>query len=199
MSKPLQLDDFSATERLEIKSQKLPIEKQEEIRLAAYEQGYKAGWEDCVAANESDQTRISEELASNLNELSFTYHEARSSVLKSLEPVLKKITGKVLPSIAMDSFGDLVVQKALALANGACDVPVEIVASSATLEKITPSSSKVESLPLQFVEEPSLGVGQVFLRFGASERQIDVESVFEGINEIVDGLFEEDGGLVANG
>jgi flagellar M-ring protein FliF len=47
-------------------------------RLAAYEQGYRAGWDDAVRAEAADQARIGAELARNLQEMSFSFHEARS-------------------------------------------------------------------------------------------------------------------------
>ena len=38
----------------------------EEAKLAAYEQGYTAGWDDAAAAQSDDQTRIRADLARNL-------------------------------------------------------------------------------------------------------------------------------------
>ena len=37
----------------------------EETKLAAYESGYSAGWEDAAAAQSSDQTRVQADLARN--------------------------------------------------------------------------------------------------------------------------------------
>lgn len=55
----------------------------EEARLASYDSGYAAGWEDATAAQSGDQSRIRAELARNLQALSFTYQEARSHVLRA--------------------------------------------------------------------------------------------------------------------
>ena len=38
----------------------------EDARLAAYEQGYSAGWEDASAAQSSEQSRIRSDLARNI-------------------------------------------------------------------------------------------------------------------------------------
>jgi hypothetical protein len=54
------------------------VDAVEEAKVASFEQGYKAGWDDAVAAQSEDQTRIRADLARNLQSLSFTYQEARS-------------------------------------------------------------------------------------------------------------------------
>ena len=48
----------------------------EEQRLASFEQGYSAGWEDAVQAQEQSRGQVSAELAKSLEDMSFTYHEA---------------------------------------------------------------------------------------------------------------------------
>ncbi|MBA3904750.1 MAG: flagellar biosynthesis protein, partial [Rhodocyclaceae bacterium] len=45
----------------------------EEAKVASFEQGYSAGWDDAVAAQNGDQTRIRADLARNLQSLAFTF------------------------------------------------------------------------------------------------------------------------------
>ena len=73
----------------------MPETSFEEHRLEAYEQGYKAGWDDAATAQADDHTRISAGFARNLQELSFTYHEAKGQILGSLEPLLKEMVTKI--------------------------------------------------------------------------------------------------------
>ena len=44
----------------------------EELRLAAFEKGYSAGWEDASAADAGDQHRLRNEIAHQQQELAFT-------------------------------------------------------------------------------------------------------------------------------
>jgi len=69
----------------------------EDQRLASFEQGYSAGWEDAFTAQVEDQTRITGNLASSLGDLSFTYHEALAQLLVSVEPVFRSLVELVLP------------------------------------------------------------------------------------------------------
>ena len=59
----------------------------EDAKLASFESGYSAGWEDAAAAQADDQTRVSADLARSLQSLTFTYHEARNHVLKAIEQI----------------------------------------------------------------------------------------------------------------
>ncbi len=79
----------------------------EESKLASYEQGYKAGWDDAAAALAEDQTRIRADLARNLQQLSFTYQEARSHILKAVEPLLEEMVGRLLPDMARETLAPL--------------------------------------------------------------------------------------------
>lgn len=174
-------------------------ENQEEVRLAAYEQGYKAGWDDCTSANEADQTRISDELASNLNELSFTYHEVKSSMLRSLEPVLTSITDQILPHVARENMGALVLEHAMSLMNEAIDIPVEITAAGPTLEKIKLLADGQDGLPISYVEETTLGEGQAFLRLGSKELQLDLDAILQNFSGSLSGFFELNNEAAVNG
>mgnify|MGYP003515970463 CR=1 FL=1 len=79
----LKLEVFEADEAAQqTPSQQVPSADQES-RLEAYEQGYRAGWEDAAAAHAEDQRRIRVDLARSLQALGFTYQEARAHVLKS--------------------------------------------------------------------------------------------------------------------
>jgi flagellar assembly protein FliH len=72
----------------------------EEAKLSAYDQGYRAGWDDAVQAQSSDQAQISAELARNLKSLSFTFAEARGHVLAAMQPLLADIVARLLPTIS---------------------------------------------------------------------------------------------------
>ena len=83
----------------------------EEAKLAAYEQGYKAGWDDAAAAQSEDQTRIRADLARNLQQLSFTYQEARAHILKAVEPLLEEMVNRRLPDTARETLAPLVLER----------------------------------------------------------------------------------------
>ncbi|WP_424942659.1 flagellar biosynthesis protein [Aliiroseovarius crassostreae] len=171
----------------------------EAARLAGYEAGYQAGWDDATKADDNERERIGAEFARNLQDLGFTFHEARSHVMQSLEPLLASMVNKVLPELVSDTIGQAIVEEILPLAADAADCPIEVVthpAGRATLEEFL---SQNISVPLSIVEEGTLVEGQVHIRMGNTEKQIDLSGAVHRIGEAIAGLYEINEKAVENG
>lgn len=164
--------------------------EREEMRLAAFEKGYTAGWDDAVAAQEGEESRLRADLARNLQDLSFTYHEARIHVLRAMEPLLHDMVAKVLPAVARQSLGPIALEALRPLAEEMADAPVSVVLNPANRETVAAFLTAGEVIPLHFVEEPSLGEGQVYLRLGDAETRIDLDGVIAAIGAAISAYFE---------
>ena len=188
MPRRIQLEVFELTdmtdERVELGQAEL-----EECRLAAYEQGYTAGWDDAVAAQDGEVARLRADLGQNLQDMSFTYHEAHSHVLRTLEPLLNDMVAKVLPAIARDTLAPMVLEHLRPIAKDLADQPVSLVANPANRDLLERLVVDEAPFPLTIQEEASLGDGQVYLRFGTEETRIDLDGVIEAISSAVSGFF----------
>jgi len=162
----------------------------EEAKLASYDSGYAAGWEDATAAQNGDQSRIRADLARNLQALSFTYQEARSHILRAIEPLIAQMTDKVLPLIAKETLGAVVLDTLLPLADNMADAPVTLVLNPVVRAAIEPLVTEVTGLPLKIEEEPSLSEGQVYLRLGPSETVVDLDRATQEIAATVRSFFD---------
>jgi flagellar assembly protein FliH len=154
-------------------------------RLAAYESGYRSGWDDCLAAEQDALRRVGAELARNLADLGFTYHEARAQLLEETEALLDACFRTVLSRAAGPAVARRLVDDVAELAAAALDLPVEIVISpgdAPTVRSLLPSST---TFPLSLVEEPALAEGQAFLRFGQTERVYDMSQLAERLCEAI--------------
>ncbi len=158
----------------------------EDVRLEAYEKGYSAGWEDAVAAQSDDQTKIREDLAQNLRDLSFTYQEARAHLLRSLDPLLRGMADRVLPEIAHATLGATVVAQLIAEAETLASVPIEITICPENREAIEAALGEQPAMPVTLVDEPTLASGQVHFRFGEEERAMDLDAIVSAIRALVD-------------
>ncbi len=157
----------------------------EDVRLAAYEKGYAAGWEDAVAAQSDDQLRIRDDLARSLRDLAFTYQEARSHLMRSLDPLLRGMADRVLPQIAQATLGAAVVAELMTHAGKLASAPVEIAVSPVNRVAIEAALGHEPALPVRLVEEPTLADGQVHFRLGAEESTLDIEAVLTAISGFV--------------
>lgn len=161
----------------------------EEAKLAAYESGYKAGWDDAAAAQTEDQARIGADLARNLQQLSFTYQEARSHILKALEPLLTEIVGRLLPETARETLAPLVLEQVMPMAEELADQPVVLVLNPAVRASVERLIEQATGLPLTIEEEPTLGEGQVYVRLGGAEAKVDLTRVTAEIATAVRSFF----------
>jgi flagellar assembly protein FliH len=164
----------------------------EEERLAAFEKGYAAGWDDAVAAQEAEAAQVRLGLTQCLGDMGFTYREAHLHVLSAVEPLLHDVVAKVLPSIARETLGHVVSEQILPLARAAAGLPVVVAMNAATRRFVEPVLSKESALPIRLVEEPALSDGQVDLRFGEGERRVDLDGVIRAIGAAISDFFGAD-------
>ncbi|MEO3413211.1 flagellar biosynthesis protein [Roseovarius sp. CAU 1744] len=163
----------------------------EEQRLEAFESGYQAGWDDCVKAQSKNSTHVSADLSQSLRELSFTYQEAYAGILESLEPLLRGMVDAVLPHAAQATLGSRISEMLFELAKEHGQQPVQIVTAPSNSAAVEELLSSDLPLPVTVENEPSLGDGQVTLRIGNAEREINLSEVLAEIDRAVTGFFEE--------
>lgn len=171
----------------------------EETKLVAYDSGYSAGWEDATAANSTDQSKVKTDLARNLQTLGFTYHEARSHILKALRPLFTEILGRLMPAVAVQTLAPLVLDALLPMAETLADTPVELRLNPAARTAVETLLEGSISLPLRISEEPSLSEGQVYLKLGSSETKVDLDRVIEEISAAISAFFEVPQKEILNG
>lgn len=161
----------------------------DEAKIASFEQGYSAGWEDAAAAQEGDQTRIRADLARNLQSLAFTFQDARTHVLQAVRPLILEMTARLLPEVAREALAPAVLEAVMPLADELADAPLTLVLNPAVREAVEALVAQATGLPMQIEEEPSLGEGQVYIRMGPTETKVDLTQVTDDIAAAVRGFF----------
>lgn len=166
-----------------------PEEVAQTDRLAAFEEGYKAGWDDAAKAQGESEARMAADLAGNLADLSFTFHEARSHVLSAIEPLLKQIVAKVLPEAAREAMPQMIADIAMRTFNDAASAPIVIVAAPESRDRIEALLPADPGFPLEVRAEPTLTGGQAFIRTGGVEQCIDVDATLAAIDDAIADFF----------
>lgn len=183
------LDDFGATSDGATVS--LSDVAVEELRLSAFEDGYQAGWDDSVRSQSEDGRRITADLAQNLQDLHFTYEEAYCAIMASLRPLFQEMLSSVLPRLARETLAPRLVETLHDLARLHGRQPVEITASPADLPMLGTIITAPGDLDVSLAADDTLARGQVHLRFGHSEHEIDLPEVLGEIESAVSGFFEQ--------
>ena len=171
----------------------------EDEKLASYDSGYRAGWDDANSAQSDDQTRMKADLARNLQSLGFSYHEARSHILKAIEPLMLQIVGRLLPEIARETLAPFVLETLMPIAEGLGDAPVKLVLNPAARAAVEALLDHATGLPVVIEEEPTLGEGQVYIKLGSVEAQVDLDQATADIAAAVRGFFNLPGKDRPNG
>jgi flagellar biosynthesis/type III secretory pathway protein FliH len=166
----------------------------EDAKLAAYEQGYAAGWEDAAQAQAGETARLGVDVGRSLQALGFTFQDARQHVLKGVEPVLRAMTDVILPDLARATLAPRVIEALRPVLAQRTDLPVTLVLNPAARPAVEALlgqtlAAAAKGLPLVLEDEPSLGQGQAYLRFGPAETRIDLDDALTRMRAAVDDFF----------
>lgn len=163
----------------------------EEKKLASYEAGYQAGWDDSARANSDAGKQVSADFAQNIRELSMTQQEAYSALLADLKPLLTQIVEAVLPAMAREALGPRIIELIEGeMASGSARELTLFAASEdcAFLQPLVDQLDQDTDVVLQ--EDGTLMAGQVRLSFGdAQEQELDTASLILGIQDALHGFF----------
>lgn len=186
----LQLEVFDLSTGLDGAVQPLVQESaMEEAKIAAFEQGYSAGWDDAAAAQHADQQRIRADLARNLQSLAFTFQDARSHVLQAIRPLILEMTSRLLPEMAREALAPTVLETLMPMADAMADAPLTLVLNPSVRDQVAGLVEQATGLPMIIEEEPSLSEGQVYIRFGVTETKVDLTQATADITKAVRGFF----------
>lgn len=162
----------------------------EQVRRAAYENGFQAGAADAVAAFQAEDTRLTAELVTALRDLSFGFHEAATHVMTNVTPVLKTVVDTVLPRLMSETVGYTILEAMEPLVEEAAGIPVRLLVAPDDAAAIRQVIGESADVPFVIVEDPTLDRGRANLKIGAVERQIDVSGVLDRISAAVDAVTE---------
>jgi len=190
MSRPLNLDEFGSGPGGAPAPTRAPGEDSDDVRLDVYETGYKCGWDDASAARDAEEGRLAADLSRSIQEMRFTYEEARAEVLGGLAPLLDGIVGRLLPAIAAEAVAPLVAEEldtAIGnLGHGRCEI-LAAPSSCPALERLADRHVEAE---IVVRPEPAYAEGHVTLRFADEQREIDLDAaaarIGAAIREFID-------------
>lgn len=164
------------------------------LRETAYEQGYAAGWQDALEhmRNEDALRRIASEDA--LQGISFSYHEAHGALQQGFIALLRAMLDRLLPEAARLSMVGHFDTELRALVARTTHRPIRIRCAPSSVEKLAPLITKVSSVEIELVAEPSFTEAQVSLSLDAQERIIDLDNMLDALRDSLDqtGLQQND-------
>ncbi len=168
-------------------------------RLASFENGYKAGWDDAAKAHSDEQQRIGSTLAQNLMDLEFTRAEIQAQTMKALVPVLRQMTEVLLPELAQGALTGHIVQELEKVARDTINMGVEIRVAPDALEPTRAVVPGDLQHAVAVVADPTLSEGQADIGFAETELQIDLQATLQDVRSLIAGFEHEALKEVADG
>ncbi|WP_039017061.1 hypothetical protein [Halocynthiibacter namhaensis] len=162
----------------------------EEAKLESFENGYKAGWDDAARSHTDNLDNVSVELGRNLQELSFTFHEARTQVLKDMRAVFEELFSKILPKVAAETLPAIIAEQINEIVGREVDTRIELRVHPSNQDIVGQFVAAQTHLNVDVVPEPAFGEGQARLVFASGEQNIDLSKILETAAQKTEGFFE---------
>lgn len=162
----------------------------EDLKLNSFESGYRAGWDDAVKATGEEQKQLSAEFVQQLQDMSFTYHEAYTKLSKTMQPLMTRFVTKLLPEVAHQGLGLHLMDQISKLMDQQSDNAIELTVAPQTRATVEELLEERLAVPFAVAEDSSLHTLQVYLRVSDVERQINLDEILTGIGEAVDAFFD---------
>jgi len=184
--------DFSASSSTPDDAISQSVEAVEEQKLQSFEEGYQAGWADATRALQTEQQRITSEFAQNIQDMSFTYHEALSKMTGTFRPLMEQIVARILPKAAKASLMGHIAQELNSLLENQIGGEPIILVAPESLDAAKKLLASIQSdTSFKILAEPTLSAGQVYLKLGKTERELDLDTVTQGITDAIEAFFNQ--------
>ncbi|PZX15090.1 flagellar assembly protein FliH [Palleronia aestuarii] len=187
MNNVLRLEDFG-TSFAEPEVDPIDAARLEAECVAAYDKGYAEGWEDAQRAAQKAAEESDTAARATLQDLGFTFHEARAHVMAALSPLLRTIVAHAVPLMIDRTLGERLTEELEAMIAEAGEAEIEIRVGEGEAEKVRRVLDEVGSLPAQVREDATLEPGKVHLRLGTLEREIDPADLERRLGAALDAL-----------
>lgn len=177
-------------------------DRRDSERLRAYDEGYATGWaeaqEDARAAAEAAQAQ-GEALRARIEELGFTYQEARAHVMQAVTPMLRAILEHGLPQVLHATLGARLEQEFAAMIASYADEPMSLRVAPDDRAGVVTDLDGTTALPLAIVADATLESGQMVLAAGPFEHEIDIDAFSAHLAQILSSIEHSNKDLLAHG
>ena len=177
------LEDFKTTDPAETATVLMSNLELEEQRLAAFEKGYAAGWEDAIAADAQGKSHLSAALAQNIEDAVFSYHEALTQMQQALTPVFEAFAEQLLPGMIRSGLTPHIVTAMNDLATEAMGRPLVLTLPPGCESIVAPLLPETDGVDVIIDEDPSLSEGQARLHLEDGGVEIDLRFLADEIHD----------------
>jgi flagellar assembly protein FliH len=170
--------DFSPLDSDGQPAETVPMERVEDQKLQAFEDGYQAGWTDAEANHSAEQKNLGDEFIVALKDLSFSYQEALACLNRGLKPMFEQVIRTLLPQTIKAALRAHVVEQLMELAATQSGGQITLRVSKENIEMIEELLEDVEfKTPISLHPDEQLSEQQIFVALDMHEKEINLDAV----------------------
>lgn len=188
MGQILQLEDFSMPAAAQAAPATTAAIDTKAIEKKSFDHGYRDGWNDAFAEARTEDSKSRSNISSALQELGFTYFEARQHIMGSFKPLLQAMMESVLPHASRAALIPFVQQEMSKLAE-MVEPPIKLVCSLENVESLREIVNQNGSLPIEVVGEEVFAPSQIQLRYADGFSSVDTEETVKRIQLAIEAFF----------
>lgn len=159
------------------------LDRVEDQKLQAFEEGYQAGWTDAEKNHASEQKNMGEEFVHTLRDLSFTYQEALARLNRGLKPMFEQMITTLLPKTVSAAVRAHVIEQLMELAATQTEAEITLRVAEATLPVLEDLLEETDlSLSVTLTSDAALTPHQLFVTLDTVEREINLDAVCQEIS-----------------
>lgn len=189
MGQILQLEDFAAPD-IAVAEPPATFDTAG-LKQEAFDSGYKDGWNDAFAEARTEESKARTAIAASLQEMGFTYFEARQHIMGSFKPLITSMVEAVLPQVSQAALVPLIQQEMEKLAQ-MVEPPIQILCAAANEQELRAMVEECSTVPFEVQVEPTLLPSQVQLQFADGFSAIDTEATIARIKQTIEEFFAPD-------
>lgn len=177
-------------------------DRRESERLRAYDEGYATGWAEAQADARAAAVAAQDQggaLRARIEELGFTFQEARAHVMQAVAPMLRAILEHGLPQVLHATLGARLEQEFALMIESYGDQPMTLHVAATDRARIVADLDNAMGLPLDIAADTSLEGGQMVLAAGPFEHEIDIAAFSAHLTEILSSIEHSNKDLLAHG
>ncbi len=182
----LSLEDFSDPQNTSHEVQ--PNAENKHAQREAFDEGYRDGWNDAVKEARSEESAVQNNIATALQELGFTYFEARQHIMGSFKPLLETMLKSVLPHASSASLVEFVQEELKNLAE-LVEPPIRILCAPENHDQLSALVATNGSTPIEVHAEETLAGSQIKLCYADGFTALDADAAIKRIEIAIADFF----------
>ncbi len=171
--------DFDRSGRIDMNASEM-----EEFQISAYEDGYSAGWDDCIANKLNEEESVRLDVLQKLRGIANSHAQIRSNYLRTVSSILTEAFSKIIDDIRFISMNEF-IEKNLHEMAVSVDGDYPCVTVHPDVVNFVNGIHEIEASGAKVVGNSGYSIGQIEICYTNNGASADFGKLFSKISECI--------------